>query len=265
MVDNNEYEKAIETFMNIKKDKDNKPELLYNIALAYSELKEYLLAKEHLLKAFRINESPQIVFLLANILIHTMEYKEALNILTTYYNTLPKDGSVDNLIGNIYLANNKIPEAQKYYYKALGIDKENEEYALNLAESFYRLKDYKNAFHITKQIVKKEKFDRAKTLHMKVKSHLFVTLSCSGCSNYWDISVDENSQKGQDFKNEQVADLPKDAPAGICHKCNLIYCKSCVKGLPEIDATCPRCGTTLKFDTPSLKIIGNKFLQSEKL
>lgn len=255
------YDEAIKTFNEIKQNKDNNPELLYNLGIAYCETEEYLLAKEVLLKAFKNSENPQIIFTLANIMTYTLDYKEALNLLTTYYNILPQDGSVDNLIGNIYLAANKIPEAQKHYYKALGIDKENEEYALNLAESFYRLKDYENAYYITKQIAKKDKFDRAKTLHMKVKSHLYITLSCSKCTNEWDIPV---NVKDAEFDNEKITDLPENAPAGLCPKCKIIYCRSCVKGVAGIDAKCLRCGTILQFDTPSLRIIGKSMIENNE-
>ncbi|OHD13667.1 MAG: hypothetical protein A2086_01105 [Spirochaetes bacterium GWD1_27_9] len=260
LVDLGKFDEALAIFDKIKDKPKENIELVYNIGLAYIGIEEYAKAKDILLQAYKKQKNPQIIFSLANCMFFTRDYSDALSLLNNYYDILPRDGSTDNLIGNANLSLNRVAEAQKYYYKALDIDKENEEYALNLAESFYKIRDYENAYYITRQIVKKNCVDRAKSLHLRIRSHLFVTLSCSSCMTEWNIP---NKEKEHNFPEEKFIDLPNNAPAGFCPKCKKIYCKSCVKGIPNIDAMCPTCNSILSYDSSSLKIIATRILRGE--
>lgn len=268
LVDNKEYEKALNIFLKIPNsillDTSKNPELFFNIGLAYLGINDYFLANKYLKIAFNIIKSPLIIYYLACSIFYLKQYGEALNFVLEYYDILPKNGTTDNLLGNIYLALGRIADAQKYYYKALEIDDGNEEFALNLAESFYRLNDYENAYLIVKQIVKKDKFDRAKTLYVKLKSHLFDILVCSNCSIEWEIPKKIENENITTIDFENFKNLPEYAPVGFCSKCNKIYCKKCVKGFPDIDAYCPVCKTVLTYNHKGINIITRKILDEIK-
>jgi tetratricopeptide (TPR) repeat protein len=209
-----------------------------------------------------LTQTPEILLQYGYALFYTGNYKGALNILDHYYTSLPDNGKILNLYGNLYLACNNIVEAQKYYYAALKIEPDNEEYALNLADSFIKLQDYENAYKITKQIVKKEAFDRAKSLHLRIKAHLFHTLSCAKCKREWSFP---KKIKAITFPEDHLTDLPPQAPAGTCPRCGKTFCRSCVAGVPGIDTECPECQTILEFENSSLKIIGNIYLKKEEI
>ena len=120
------------------------------------------------------------------------------------------------------------------------------------------LNDFESAYQITKQIVKKDQFDRAKTMHLRIKSHLFYTLNCSGCKIEWSFP---KKVKEMDFPEDKLTELPSKAPAGTCPNCGKTFCRQCVPGVPGIDTKCPECGHILEFNNNSLKIIGNIYLQ----
>ncbi|HOJ65048.1 MAG TPA: tetratricopeptide repeat protein [Spirochaetota bacterium] len=265
LVDEKKYNEALDIFSKISKDiisnVNENPELHFNIGLAYLGIGDYFLANKYFKIAFNIVKTPSIIYYLASSMFYLKQYTDALDFVLEYYDTLPDDGNKDNLLGNIYLALGRIGEAQKHYYKALSIDDENEEFGLNLAESFYRLNDYENAYMIVKQIVKKDKFDRAKTMYLKLKSHLFDTLSCANCTTEWDIPKNSENVK---IDKEDLKDLPSYAPAGFCSKCNKIYCKECVKGLPDVDAICPICKSILTFNHNGLNIIAKNIINEKK-
>lgn len=265
LVDNKEYEEALKVFSKISKDilsnTNDNPELHFNIGLAYLGLGDYFLAYKYLKIAFNIVKNPLVIYYLASAMFYLKQYNEALDFVLQYYDILPDDGTRDNLLGNIYLALGRIGEAQKHYYKALSIDDENEEFALNLAESFYRLNDYENAYMIVKQIVKKNKFDRAKSMYLKLRSHLFDTISCANCDIEWDIPKNSENVK---IDKESINKLPENSPSGFCSKCNKVYCKKCVKGVPDIDAVCPICKSLLTYNHNGINIIAKNILESKK-
>jgi tetratricopeptide (TPR) repeat protein len=260
LVDLGKNEEALKAFAGIKEVDANNAELFYNMGLAYMGINEFLDAKNNLFKAFKIDKNPLITFSLINSLFFTGNFNEALDLVETYYNELPSDGTTDNLLGNILLALGNIVDAQKNYYKALEIDPDNEEFALNLAESFYKLKDYKNAFHITKQIVKKDSLDRAKSLHLRIKAHLYDTINCVNCYKEWNIPKDSPETE---INPDVLQKLPPEAPAGFCPKCKTVYCHKCVKGIPDKTAKCLKCGTVLQYDSPGLKIVLDRIIRGE--
>jgi tetratricopeptide (TPR) repeat protein len=261
LVDVGKFEEAIKVLESIKENFKDDAEYLYNLGLAYSGIGDHYEAKNHLVLAFKRSENPEIVLAFVNVLFYTKDYHEAISIIESYSKILPKDGRIENMLGNIYLALNNIQVAQSYYYKALEIDDQNEEFGLNLAELFYKIKDYQNAYMITSQIVKKNSFDRAKALHLRVKSHIYNTLNCDSCKTEWDFSKEAGDVN---FNPENFASLPDTAPAGVCPKCGKIYCKACVKGAPLIDAKCPVCSTVLNYNLPGLRIIASGFLKPKK-
>ena len=266
LVDRNNYEEAIAILLPIfeKVNNQNKNEkafeLMYNLGIAYLGISNYFEAVKYFFKIYDSYKEPQLIFLLSTALFHLKRFKDALDILFTHQSILPKDGSVENLLGNIYLGLENIPEAQKYYYKALEVDDQNEEFALNLAESFYKLNDYYSAYKITKQIVKENSLDRAKSLHLRIKSHLFNSIYCSVCNREWDIPKNTTDSI---LDTEMLDKLPKDAPAGYCKKCNKYFCRNCVDGIPNVYTLCHYCKTILDYDIPGIKIAAEQSMREQ--
>lgn len=266
LVDAGRYSEAVPIIEELLKGAGDKLELYYNLGLAYYGLEDYLEARNNLLKVYKENTSPDVVFAYANTLFYCRNYFEAIAILNDsfdeYYFANAPDGKVNNLLGNLYLATENIGEAVKHYYAALGKEPENEEYGLNLAETFYKLKDYNSAYKLTSQIVKKEKLDRAKSLHLRIVSHLFVTLNCGGCKREWSF---RKGTGAANFDERRLADLPGEAPAGTCPACGKTFCRSCVPGVPGVETICPSCNVRLEFNSESVKIIGNELLKDRGL
>lgn len=261
LVDAKRFEEALTIFEKLEKKISPDAEFYYNYGLAYLGIREFYFAKNMLIHANSM--SPQnhlIIFALASALFYAKDYYEAKQLIVENYSNIPEDGRTDNLLGNIYLSLEDIPNAQKFYYKALEIDPENEEFALNLAESFYKMKDYESMYMITKQLVKKSELDRAKSLHLRAISHLFHLFSCAKCGREWKVPKNSKDEK---ITKEQIASLHREAPAGICPSCKKIYCKECVDGLPEIDAVCPDCNKILTFNFPVIRIIAGRILRRE--
>lgn len=265
LVDGGRHNEAIPILKELLSGEESKLELYYNLGLAYYGLEDYLSARDNLLKVYKENSSREVVFAYANTLFYCKSYHEAIAILNehfdSYYFENAPDGKVHNLLGNLYLAIENIGDAVKHYYAALGKEPENEEYGLNLAETFYKLKDYASAYKLTSQIVQKDKLDRAKSLHLRVTSHLFVTINCGKCKRGWSF---KKGARGNGFDERRVPDLPAEAPAGTCPSCGKTFCRSCVPGVPGVETICPDCKVTLDFNSESLKIIGTQLLERDK-
>ncbi len=250
LVDFGDYELGISVFNSIENYFKEEGEFYYNRGLAFMGIEDWLQARNELTLAYRYSQRhPSIAMELATVLFYTNNCHEGIAVLAENYENLPSDGRKENLYANLLMSINKTVEAQKYYYLALENDPENEEYGLNLAESFYKLHDYENAMHIVKQIVTKDKMDRAKTLYYKLKSHLYDTISCSGCTNEWNIP---KNSAFTDFNTEMIDKLPENGPAGNCPECGVVYCKKCASKNGKL--VCQRCGKPLSFDLQAIKI-----------
>jgi Tfp pilus assembly protein PilF len=261
LVDLGRHEEAVSILNSVMPEYDHDPVVLYNLGLACHSLDDFLIGRDYLLKAQALSPgSPLIMFALASTLYYTKEYPEALKLARICYDELPRDGKTDNLLGNIFLGLNMITEAQKSYYQALELDPDNEEFALNLAESFYQLKDYENALMITRQLVKDDAMDRAKSLHLRLKSHLYENLKCSGCGEEWDFP---KAREDATLEMSRLDELPSNAPAGFCKSCRKVYCRNCAPGTPGTDALCPDCKTTLTYDMPGVRIIADRIIRGE--
>ncbi len=248
LVDFGQYELALEVFSKVENNFKDDGEFFYNRGLAYMGLNNYLSAKQEFLTAYKLTDKhPSISMELATAFFYSTDYHEGIAVLAENYDNMPDDGRKDNLYANLLMSLNKVAEAQRYYYHALEVDPENEEYGLNLAESFYRLKDYENAMMIVKQIIKKDKMDRAKALYMKLKSHLYDTIGCSGCDREWDFPKNAVTVKLDPAK---IDTLSEDSPAGNCPVCGVVYCVKCAgKGK---QSKCLRCGGELNYDLPGI-------------
>lgn len=257
LVDLKDFDNALKILENAYKTGNHSMELSYNLALTYNALEYFADSKELLLELYYKARSPQIVYALATTLFYTRDYQEGLSILLENLENMPREGKIDNLLGNYYMALGKIANAQKFYYSALELDKDHPEYALNLAESFYKLNDFDNALMITKQLVTEGVFDRAKTLHLKIKSHLYEIVKCDICGREWEIN--KNYQES-DINNEDLSDLPLEAPAGKCEKCGKTFCRTCVSGIPIVEAECPECEVKLQYDNKITRLIARQYL-----
>ena len=103
---------------------------------------------------------------------------EALDIMMAIYDHAPHDGRKDNLMGNLYLSKNKLDKAMQHYYSALEVDGANAHYGLNLAEAFFKAKQYKNS-HIVQ--IKDESISSRSALTMKLRSRLLEEGQCFQC------------------------------------------------------------------------------------
>lgn len=172
LVDLMEFERAIPIVEDLLKIFPEDLELQYNAGIALDGIGDYYAAVHYLGKVYNLTGDSKAAYIYAHSLYYTKSFNNALDILLKHYSSLSKDGEADNLIANIYLSLGNIYEAQRYYYLALEKDEDNEEYALNLAESFYKQSDYESAYKITSQIIKANVFDRAMTLHLKIKESI---------------------------------------------------------------------------------------------
>lgn len=242
LVDNGEYKKALPIIERFLDKNPEDVEMQFNAGIVYDGLEDYESARKYLTKVSAVSNDPLVIYTLSHTLYYGKYFQDALNLLLTNYARLENDGKIDNLIGNIYLSLDNIAEAQRYYYIALEKDNDNEEYALNLAESFYKMKDYESAFKITSQIIKKGEFDRAMTLHIKIKEHLYISVKCSLCGTNWDIvkKTFEEDGKIEIYNNTGC----KIYPAGICSHCGKIYCNKCAS-LIDNKYICPEDGAIL--------------------
>ena len=260
LTDMKDFDGALEIFSNINKNIRLNAEVLYNIGLSYLGTDRFDEAKENLSEAMNEVKDSGIIYNYAVACYRSNDFKGAISTIELYRAILAQDGSVENLLGNIYLSKGDIVNAQKYYYKALDIDRDNGEFALNLAESFYKSGDYQNAYMITKQLIDDKSFDRAYSLHLRIKSHLYQDISCDVCSKKW--MVEKDSVYTGDIKPEELDRLPKDAPAGYCQKCAKYFCRGCLGESPVDNAICPYCKEKLSYNN-SLQTVVSKYLKGE--
>ncbi|HNZ27700.1 MAG TPA: hypothetical protein PLG34_05360 [Spirochaetota bacterium] len=260
LTDIKDFDGALEIFSNINKDVGLNAEVLYNIGLAYLGKDKYDKAKEALGAAMNEVKDSGVIYSYVVACYRLNDFREAISTIELYRAILPKDGSVENLLGNVYLSKGDIVNAQKYYYKALDIDRDNGEFALNLAESFYKSGDYKNAYMITKQLIDDKSFDRAYSLHLRIKSHLYQDISCDVCSKKW--TIEKESVYMEEMTPKELDGLPKDAPSGFCQKCAKYFCRGCMGEVSVEEAVCPYCKEKLIFNN-GLKAIASKILKGQ--
>ncbi len=244
LVDLTEFEKALPILQDLLKKLPEDIEIQYNTGIALDGVEDWEGARIYLQKVYSATGNPEVGFIFAHTIYYLKMFNDALQIMIKHYDALPDDGKKDNLIGNIYLSLGNNAEAQRYYYSALEKDNENEEYAINLAESFYKLKDYASAFMITKQIVKPDNFDRAMILHIKLKEHLYFSVNCSICNVQWEITK-QSFNENTIFEIDNTLPMSK-LPAGTCPVCSKIYCRSCAQINEVEEYLCPVDGEILK-------------------
>ena len=188
LVDRQRFVRAVEIleplYKHYLKEQDpeaNDPQLLYNLALAYTGIGEYPNAVEMYGKIYGRVRTPEIIIGYANALCGMKAYRDGMDIINDNRNILPDDGQMENTLGKLYMGLGNLAEAQRNFYKALDRNGDNEDAALNLAESFYQLNDFESAYKITSQLVKPNCLDRAKSLHLRVQGQLFNSVYCPSC------------------------------------------------------------------------------------
>lgn len=255
-----QYKKGINTLAEVINSKEIiDPKIYYFLGIGYYNLEDLVSAKNNLLKVYNIiPNDPVIPYVLSNIFFYMREYDSALKILTDSYSYLPNDGRKDNLLGNIYMAKGLLNNAHDHFENALGRDPKNIEFSLNLAELYYRCKNYNNAYQITKKILDKDRSKQAETLNIKLRSHLLISIKCSRCNREWDFLKGIHDTE---ITKKNISKLPPQAPAGACAKCGKIYCKACVNELNKKKNICPLCQTKLELNSSGLRIIADKILR----
>ena len=119
---------------------------------AYYELGniyEYIFKNDLALDNYKIAnkyiESDSLNFKYGLLLYKSKNYKGAMTPLRKYIIKHPLDENILNNLGEIFIQENRFPEAVDTYIRLLDINPNNEQYYLKVAESFYSLENYSSA------------------------------------------------------------------------------------------------------------------------
>ena len=129
---------------------------LLNIALAYQLLNNKVEAGKYFKAAFDLDKkTSEITFNYAFFLFKENKSKDALTVLYNAEENKIMTNKIRNLIGVIYLKEEKINRAVFYFKQAVFYSPENINYKLNLAFAYIENKNYDNAKDIIEKILKK--------------------------------------------------------------------------------------------------------------
>ena len=169
-----------------------------------------------------------------------------------------EDAPAYNLMGNAAQIKGELERAEAAYRRALAIDRDHEEAAVNLADLLARRKKTQAASDTIDTHLSHSSHHRLAGLKERLRKETHVEVSCAGCGRTWTSPREVESRPRLKIHGE----LPDEAPAGMCAACGAVYCVGCAKAsLREGRFYCLECAGLLKLRTDHLKLIVSRYVQ----
>ena len=168
-----------------------------------------------------------------------------------------EDSAAYNLMGNAALIKGDHLRAEAAYIRALEIDPQNQDAAMNLADLQVNRRMFSEAGDIILRFLPQSEHPRVVALKEVVRNETELEIFCHACGRKWVTLKDPGEQPRLRIEGE----LPDESPAGKCPKCETVYCIGCAK--PTLDGGrfhCLECGKPLKLAGNHLKHIVSGFL-----
>lgn len=191
---------------------------------------------------------------LAGCLIEQGRYGEADELLARACEIDPGRKSLE-LIAYVASKKGEYPRAEAALRMALDIDEDNIDLLFSLAWNYLQMSRPQRALETLERIASlageaPETLQRISELREAVRTTTHRTISCSSCERSWSVPRDIPPQGILRL----VAEPPDEMPAGICPRCEKVYCIGCAKeSLSEGRFHCPHCREALKLSDEGLK------------
>ena len=150
----NEIKIAEGIFSDILKENPNNFLSLLNLSLIFAKKKEFIKAKELLVKAINVNpKNADAHNNLGNVNNHLKNYVDAENCYLKAIDINPNYKLAYNNLGNVYKTIGKIEKAEEFYNKAITIDPNNTGSYYNLGKLYQDQKIYNKAIEFYKKSI----------------------------------------------------------------------------------------------------------------
>lgn len=151
-----DYQKALNSFLEYLKTDENNPNVLNNIGLCYSKLAQDDLAIEYFIKALSFNpKAVQTYINLADVYFRNKNIVDSINLLENGVTLLPNEIALKHYLSRFYLEDCRYDLAMDQLFEILEIDPENLDAYWDLGNLHFELGDYDSAIENYENVLEK--------------------------------------------------------------------------------------------------------------